>query len=60
MKDRLKNRPRKRLIPVFLAMAGVLAVAACEHEKAGGPTLTGPVQVQSGPTQTGPVKASRH
>ena len=60
MKDHLKNRRRKRLIPVFLAMAGVLAIAACEHEKAGGPILTGPVQAQSGPGQTGPVKASRH
>ncbi|MEE9317708.1 MAG: gamma-glutamyltransferase, partial [Rhodospirillales bacterium] len=60
MKDRLENRPRKRLIPVFLAMAGVLAVAACQHEKAGGPTLTGPVQAQSGPGQTGPAKGYRH
>ena len=55
MKDRLESRPRKRLIPVFLAMAGVLAVAACEHEKAGGLTLTGPVQAQ-----TGPAKGYRH
>ena len=60
MTGRPTVRPRLRLAPVFLAALGLLAVAACEHEKMGGPVLTGPVQAQSGAAETGPAKGSRH
>jgi gamma-glutamyltranspeptidase/glutathione hydrolase len=60
MKDRLKNRPRKRLIPAVLAVAGVLAVAACQHDGWGGLTLTGPVQPADAPKTVGMAKASKH